>query len=655
MKIDCAKLQWTASGTPRSIEYEDIYHDTADALGESRHVFLAANRITERWDTHAGEFVIAELGFGSAVNFVQTVALWRAAGCPCALRYLGFELHPLARADLAISLARFPELSEAAESLLAQYPPAVAGCHRLHLLEGLQLDLYFGDAVEQLRAHGEGLRGKVHAWYLDGFSPVRNPRMWCDELFEAIAESSRPEATISTYSAAGEVRRGLQRAGFAIERVPGFAGKRHMLRGAFVSDSPTEKRMGVPRPWFGLPAAPAKTRTAAVIGAGLAGCSTARRLARKGWQVSVFEQAADLEHGVNALGQLALRCRIFAQDNSLARFFLAGFLYSVREFQRLSRDEGLDWHPCGLVQLQQAGKRRQNDPAPLERLYPEEVLLWRSQEQLQALAGLPLARAGWHSPAAGWLDPLELCQTWLNHPAIELKQGTAIDQIVRESDGWRLLSDSKDIGDRAFPVVVIACGMGALRFTQSASLPLQSVPGEVLRIRESENSGAIHHIIQGERGIFPAYQGRHCISASFGTDENAQEDLTGQSLAMVGDLFKSPLQLKLEGIESAKAERCQSADFAPVLGAAPDFAECRRLYAPLARNARAAGLPPPAHLPGLFFNLAHGSHGLCSAPLAAEYLASVIHGENPPLSREIAGALDPLRFLIRRLQRQQVD
>jgi len=395
--------------------------------------------------------------------------------------------------------------------------------------------------------------------------------------------------------------------------------------------------------------------TAAVIGAGVAGSSTARHLARKGWQVTVFEQAANLEHGVNALGQLALRCRIFAQDNSLARFFLAGFLYSAREFERLSRDEGLDWHLCGLVQLQRAGRHRKKDPAALERLYPEEVLQWRSQEQLQALTGLPLARAGWHSPAAGWLDPLELCRTWLNHPAIELNQGTAIDQIVRESDGWRLLSDSKAMGGRDFPVVVIACGMGALRFPQSASLPLQSVPGEVLRIRESAGSGAIRHIIQGERGIFPAYRGRHCISASYGTDENAREDLTGQSLAMVGDLFKSPLQLELEGIESTKAERCQSDDFAPILGAAPDFAECRRLYAPLARNARAAGLPPPAHLPGLFFNLAHGSHGLCSAPLAAEYLASVIHGENPPLDREIAGALDPLRFLIRRLQRQQVD
>lgn len=395
--------------------------------------------------------------------------------------------------------------------------------------------------------------------------------------------------------------------------------------------------------------------TAAVIGAGVAGSSTARHLARKGWQVTVFEQAAGLEHGVNALGQLALRCRIFAQDNSLARFFLAGFLYSAREFQRLSRDEGLDWHPCGLVQLQQAGKRRQSDPAALERLYPEEVLQWRSQEQMQALAGLPLTRAGWHSPAAGWLNPLELCRTWLNHPAIELNPGTAIDQIVRESDGWRLLSDSKVMGGRDFPVVVIASGMGALRFPQSASLPLRSVPGEVLHIRESAASGAIRHIIQGERGIFPACRGRHCISANFGTDENMGEDLAIESLAMIGNLFMPPMQLELEGIESAKAERCQSADFAPVLGAAPDFAECRRLYAPLARNARAAGLPPPAHLPGLFFNLAHGSHGLCSAPLAAEYLASVIHGENPPLDREIAGALDPLRFLIRRLQRQQMD
>lgn len=392
---------------------------------------------------------------------------------------------------------------------------------------------------------------------------------------------------------------------------------------------------------------------AAVIGAGLAGSSTASHLARRGWQVKVFERAASFDHGVNTLRQLALRCRVFAQDNSLARFFLSGFLYSAREFHRLSRDEGLDWHPCGLVQLQQAGSRRQSDPAVLERLYPGEVLQWRSQEQLQALAGLPLAQSGWYSPAAGWLDPLELCRTWLNHPAIELNQGTAIDRLVRENDGWRLLSGGRDVGGRSFPAVVIACGMGAMHFPQLASLPLRSVPGEVLSIRETAASSAIRHIVQGERGIFPAYRGRHCISASFGIDTSAGEDAVGEILAMIRNLFEPPLQFEPGGVDKAGAERCQSADFAPILGAAPDFARCRQLYAPLARNARAAGLPPPAHLPGLFVNLAHGSHGLCSAPLAAEYLASVIHGENPPLDRNVATVLDPLRFLIRRLRRQE--
>ncbi len=664
MKIHCAKLEWTASGTPRSIEFGDTCHDAGDPLGESRHVFLQANRIAERLDSHDGEFVIAEAGFGSAINFAETATLWLAAGRPCPLRYLGFDLRPFAQTDLERSLARFPELRKAVEPLLAQYPLPVAGCHRLHLLAGLQLDLYFGDVVEQFRAHGEGLRGRVHAWYLDGFSPDRNPRMWCDDLFEAIAESSRPQATISTYSAAGEVRRGLQRAGFAIERIPGFGGKRHMLRGVLKTGSFPESEVGVPRPWFRLPKVAASTRTAAVIGAGLAGSSTARHLARKGWQVTVFERAAAIDHGVNALGQLALRCRLFAQDNALARFFLAGFLYSAREFQWLSHEEnrcgsherghegGLGWRPCGLLQLR-TGKLRQIDPAAVENLYPDEVLQWRTRKQLQALAGLPLAQAGWHSPAAGWLNPLDLCQTWLDHPAIELNSDAGIIEIARENDGWRLHSIDREPSGRNFPIVVVACGLGALRFPQLESLPLRAVPGEVLRIRETAASGAIRHVIQGERGIFPAAQGRHSISASFGKDEDARQDAADESLGLVQQLFEPPLHLETGGAESVRAERCQSADFAPLIGAAPDLAACRRLYAPLARNARASGLPPPAHLPGLFVNLAHGSHGLSSAPLAAEYLASVIHGETPPFGRDIAAALDPLRFLIRSLRRQR--
>ena len=738
MKIDCAELEWTAAGAPRSSEYDDIYHDAADPLGESRHVFLDANRIAERLAGHDGEFVIAEAGFGGALNFLLTVTAWIAAGCPRRLRYLGFERHPLRLDDLRRSLARFPELAEPAAWLLAQYPPPAAGCHRLNLHENLQLDLFLGDAAEQMLLHGEGLRGKVHAWYLDGFSPAVNPAMWSWELFDLIADCSAPGATISTYSAVGTVRRGLGDTGFAMKRIRGFAGKRHMLRGVlrksaqakanhiqamarfhihaaliglllaatgfrkpggpaaeYRSIGPLQQRLLRAAPslpdssprmgmfpqrlpgwagkeyiaalskragskeapaWFRYPSPAAGNKTAAVIGAGIAGSATAWQLARRGWRVCVFERAGGLHHGVNSLGQLALQCRAFGEAAPLARFFLLGFLYSAREFGRLARDRGFGWHPSGLAQLPRPRDwKRKLAPAALAEQYPDEVLQWLSREQLRELTGLSIAGPGWHSPAAGWLDPLEFCQLQLDHSGIELRTGTAIEALAQVGNRWNLLACGKVLNPEPFSAVVVACGSDAARFEQLRELPLQRVPGEVVSIPENRASGAIRHIIRGGRGIFPASNGRHCVSASFAKNENDIGGTAGESLAMVEELFEPKLEFAGERSSTANASRCQSTDFAPVVGAAPDVAECRRLYAPLVRNAKARILHPPVHLPGLYVNLAHGSHGLCSAPLAGEYLASVIHGETPPLDRDVAAALDPLRFLIRRLRRQKTD
>ena len=660
LKIDYANLEWTATGAPRSGEYKDIYRTAADPLGESRHAFLQANRIAERLAGHDGDFVVAEAGFGGALNFLLTVNAWLAAGCPRRLHYLGFERHPLRLDDLRRSVGRFPELAEPAAWLLAQYPPPAAGCHRLNLHENLQLDLFLGDAAEQMLLHGEGLRGKVHAWYLDGFSPAVNPKMWSWELFNLIADCSAPGATVSTYSAVGAVRRGLRDAGFSMKRIRGFAGKRHMLRGvlrksARAKANHIQASKEAPA-WFRYPSPAAGNKTAAVIGAGIAGSATAWQLARRGWRVCVFERAGGLDHGVNSLGQLALQCRAFGEAGPLARFFLLGFLYSTREFGRLARDRGFGWHPSGLAQLPRPRDwKRKLAPTALAERYPDEVLQWLSREQLRELTGLPIAGPGWHSPAAGWLDPLEFCQSQLDHSGIELRAGTAIEALAQVGNRWNLLARGEVLNPAPFGAVVVACGADAAGFGQLRELPLRRVPGEVVSIPENRASGAIRHIIRGGRGIFPASHGRHCVSASFAKDENDIDGTAGESLAMIEELFEPKLEFAGEQFSTASAWRCQSADFAPVVGAAPDVAECRRRYAALARNAKARILQPPAHLPGLYVNLAHGSHGLCGAPLAAEYLASVIHGEIPPLDRDVAAALDPLRFLIRRLRRQETD
>ncbi len=73
---------------------------------------------------------------------------------------------------------------------------------------------------------------KAHAWYLDGFSPDKNPDMWSAELMKTVSAHTHDTGTFATYTSAGWVRRNLLASGFIVNKVPGHAGKRHMLIGA---------------------------------------------------------------------------------------------------------------------------------------------------------------------------------------------------------------------------------------------------------------------------------------------------------------------------------------------------------------------------------------------------------------------------------------
>ncbi len=93
--------------------------------------------------------------------------------------------------------------------------------------------------------------------------------MWTPALFAELARLSHAGTTLATFTCAGFVRRGLNEAGFAMAKVPGFGHKREMLAGAL-------ERPVAPTPCLVCPPnAPQGPRTALVIGAGLAGCATA--------------------------------------------------------------------------------------------------------------------------------------------------------------------------------------------------------------------------------------------------------------------------------------------------------------------------------------------------------------------------------------------
>lgn len=205
-------LDWR-DGTPIATRFDDPYFSLGNGAEETRHTFLAGNDLPARF---RDGFHVAELGFGTGLNALVTAAAWHGQG---RLRFTSFEAFPMARGDMARALAAFPEFD--ASVLLAAWPA------RRIALPNMDLEIVAGDVRETLPSW----RGLADAWFLDGFSPARNPEMWGADLMAAVAEHTAPGGTFATYTAAGHVRRALDGAGFDVRRVPGFGRKRHMTKG----------------------------------------------------------------------------------------------------------------------------------------------------------------------------------------------------------------------------------------------------------------------------------------------------------------------------------------------------------------------------------------------------------------------------------------
>ncbi len=657
MKIENADIKWLDSGLPYSSVYDDIYHSSDDAAAESRHVFIEGNKLSERWadsDENA-LFTIAELGFGSGLNFLETVRLWRNSGSkPARLNYLGFEKHPFTRSQLQQIFKAHPDLQPLFAELLPYYPQNSSGCHRIQFGADIVLDLYYGDALQQINTRYRERSPAVDCWFLDGFSPTLNPDLWSEDLFLALAKSSRPGTTLSSYSVAGQVRKALQATGFDTSKSEGFGRKRHMLQASL--NSPAAARAGShSKPWLQLPDTKVRNRKAIVIGAGIAGCSTAYSLATRGWQVELVEKAGEICAGASGIPQMALRNRFFRKPGPMAEFFLHSFLFASRQYHRLATEHpAFCWHPTGVLQLDAAvNSGKSFDSATLQAIYPEEVLTRISCEQASQMAEAQLTADAWLHGEGGWLSPRNLCETYLDHPNITLHLKHQVLKLEHSNNEW--LVDSADGPQLNAEVVILASSHDSGDFTQSSQLPLQKVRGQVSRISPSPESARLNTVINGERSVFPVFEGLHTVSASYSDDEDLQARDTDnqENLELASRNFQDQDFLGNEVNSDSVAIRCNSEDHLPIIGAVPDHQAMTEIYSPLSLNAKASLKIPGNYLPGLFINIAHGSNGVATTCLAAEFLASLINKENLPISRDMINELNPVRFLIRELKKQK--
>lgn len=217
MQDQRAELEWREDRIPVSTRFDDPYFSLENGLAETGHVFLAGNDLPARF---RDGFHVAELGFGTGLNLLAALKMWRASGVAGKLHFTTFEAFPMTPAEMIRAQAAFPEIADVAADLEPHWSDDL---HRISLPD-LEFEMVRGDARETLRQW----QGRADAWFLDGFSPAKNPELWSPELMGAVGAHTAPDGTAATYTAAGFVRRGLTDAGFTVERIPGYGRKRHM-------------------------------------------------------------------------------------------------------------------------------------------------------------------------------------------------------------------------------------------------------------------------------------------------------------------------------------------------------------------------------------------------------------------------------------------
>lgn len=650
-----AQLALREDGTPYSPLFDDVYHSAVGGIGQALHVFLAGNQLPDNWRRKA-VFSIVETGFGLGLNFLVTWSQWRSDPSRCErLHFVSVEKHPFDRNDLRTLLTRLldshAELAELARELVCAWPMLTHGVHRLSFDSGrVTLTLALGDAVQILPK----LVARADAFYLDGFSPAKNDDLWSPAIFKALARMADVGATFATYTSAGKVKAALTAAGFMFRKVRGYGTKRDMLVGEFAPAYRVRRHEPPARAAW-------PHRHAIVVGAGLAGCAVAERLASRGWAITLLERrsAPASETSGNPAG--VFHPMIARAITPATRLSGTGFLYALRHWKMLTdAAQTLNLDASGLLHLaHDSSEAAALRDAIVAANLPAQFAVAVGKDAASQYAGIPLERGGVWFPCGGWIAPPSLCRAQLNAARTRLNAdghtglwqavfGVHIERLVPQHGYWHAF-DADGTRIAAAPVAIIANAYDAVRLGQLAHAPVRPARGQ-LTILPRSTQAALRVPIIGDGYVLPLDEHRLMTGASYDMDDTGLDERRSshkENLARLRTLAPGLAStLDPAEMQGRVGIRCVVSDRLPMVGPLADEAD------PLGAGVSRAGARPAdlRRRVGLYSAFAYGSRGLIWAAVCAELLASQIDGEPWPFERDLADAIDPARYLLRALR-----
>ena len=678
--IQTAKLHWQLDDNgvtaPLSSEFGDVYFSKTDGLAESRHVFIDGNDLATRLANlrNFERFVIGEIGFGTGLNILAIWQLWQQIRPDnhSHLHIITTEKFPLSKTDLEQALSVWTELAGLSQQLIDNYPPPLAGCHRLNWFdERLTIDLWLGDATSSLsQVTGEG---KVDAWLLDGFAPSCNQELWSADLLAQIARLSKNHTTLATFSVASAVKQGLKHHGFTLAKRKGFGKKREMLTASFqpkltsanfcklyfrynkkikpffvtlpftasFESRRRQRRKANNVKGFELPnfSAITKPLSVAVIGAGVAGLSSAYALAARGHKVTIFDKAQPL---AGASGNIRgfLAPKLTSLKRLETNLHAIGYLASCRFYPYLTAQTGIKiLQTTGCLDLLSHNRLQLDEVKD----FPIEFARLLTAEQAKAKVGYEVGQAIF-LPNAGLITTANFANAVLCHPNIsfQTEELTYFQQAYFQQDSDQVLLTFTE-RQQFFDHVILCMALDTCDF-----LPT------IKRFNHSRGQVTWFAVDEHDKAQLPKLPLKYgSYYASF--NENSKRHVMLGASFVRDTLDTAPAvadhQMNVADLADAVPDLVNNTDMFTVEKNLPHWqgrASIRSQtvdYLPLVGQVWQAGYENKSRV---WTFSALGSKGYAYAPICSELLVGLLCGEMLPLANKMVNSLSPNRKVIRR-------
>ncbi|MBE8215800.1 MAG: FAD-dependent 5-carboxymethylaminomethyl-2-thiouridine(34) oxidoreductase MnmC [Endozoicomonadaceae bacterium] len=396
------------------------------------------------------------------------------------------------------------------------------------------------------------------------------------------------------------------------------------------------------------------TKKVLIIGAGLAGCSAAYAMAKRGWIVDILDKASAPATGASSNQQAILTVKPSNAQPLIQQLWSVGQAYTQQVLHAICGESiGEDWDWPGVLHL-----------------HPDDKMTLTAYKQSHDHISNPLKTENESDQdlstaiySGGWVNLSRFCNQLLQHQNITFKGSLDIISIDRINQNWQLKTSNQAVFSTT--ALIIANSYLASQLFANLKWPSQVMRGQISYVPETQQSATWKMILQGRHYLTPAFKHWHSVGATnqlgdYSLLERASDHETNwfhllsdapelaQAL-MLSNQSKPSMMTGWVGLRSVTPDKL------PIIGPVVNTDIFCKQYARLQYDANAQFEALPVYLPQCYVTIGHGFRGLTTAPLGGEYIAAALNGETSMLPELLLQSMHPSRFLARCLIRRTLN